>query len=379
MTSIDRPRASVVGAGVGGLASALALSRAGWEVEVLEQTATIGDAGAGIALGPNAVRALLTLGVGQEVLAGAQALQGTALRAPGGRWLSRVTSEPIASPERAPTVGVVRAQLVTALADALGRERIRVGCPVQDPASLEADLVVGADGIHSAVRREWWPATPLRYAGYTAWRALVPGVEAGAGATSADVVATETWGRGERFGIVPVGGGRLYLYATARMPAGTRVEDEVAELRTRFGRWHEPIPQLLEALTGQAVLRHDVHDIGVPAILHRAGTPAVVLVGDSGHAMEPNLGQGAGMALEDAVELAHWLSVEPSREQALARYSHARVPRVLALARRSRQVGHVAQLQHPVLAGVRNAAVALTPARVALSAAARVAAWQPPR
>lgn len=376
MTRTTGRAATIVGAGIGGLATALALGRDGWTTDVRERASSLDPAGTGLVLAPNAVWALRALGVAEQVAEEATVLTGTALRAADGRWLSRVRTADVAARCGAPALGVVRSHLVDVLADAVGHGAVRLGHDVTDPEELDGDLVVGADGIGSVVRRTWWPDRRPRYAGYTAWRALVGGLDAAPGAMPG--LATETWGRGERFGVVPVGRGQVYVYATAAAPPRADLGDDHAELRRRFGRWHDPIPQLLEALADAQVLRHDIHDVDGLGSLHRTGPTAVALVGDAGHAMEPNLGQGAGTALEDAVELAHWLGVEASTDAGLERYSRSRLPRVTSMASRSRQIGRLTLLTNPALVAARNGAVALTPDRLGRSGAVAVADWRPP-
>jgi len=130
---------------------------------------------------------------------------------------------------------------------------------------------------------------------------------------------------------VPLPGDVVYVYATATTVAGDRGLDEPAELRRRFGQWHDPIPTLLADLPPDSVLRHDV--LAVQPSLRRLHHGRVALLGDAGHAMEPNLGQGACLAIEDAVVLAHSLADGVPVSVGVARYSRARVARVARLAR----------------------------------------------
>ncbi len=366
----------MVGGGIAGLATGLALRRAGWDVRVRERTADGAAAGAGLVLWPNAVHCLQVLGVAGAVRERASVLHRSTLRRPSGRLLSSVDARELARRCGQPLLGIARADLGEVLTRALGRDALHLGCEVTDPAGEEADLVVGADGISSLVRRSLWPDGPRPdHRGYTAWRALVPGADLLRG-TGAAEGAGETWGRGERFGVVPVGAAGTYVYATADAPRGARAGDELGELRERFGRWHAPVPALLAAIEPGTVLRHDVHDLPVGATALQRGRTA--LVGDAAHALEPNLGQGACLALEDAVVLAHALDAEGSVPSALLRYERERLPRVTALARRSRHLGHLAQSAHPLLVLARDAAVSATPARLGLRAAGRVAGWRPP-
>lgn len=373
MSTTTTPRAAVVGAGIGGLAAAVALRRAGWDVAVHEQAPGLRAVGAGIALSPNAVHALDALGLHDALREHATTLASSAIRRPDGRMLATLDAAQVTARHGAPVLAVGRAELHTLLAGALPPGVVRCGSPVDDAAALTGthDLVVAADGVRSPTRTRGWPAEPApAYAGYTAWRALVR--------TDVRVTgASETWGRRERFGVVPVGEGRVYLFATATVPAGAAPDGEagLAELRRRFGRWHAPIPALLDAVDPAAVLRHDVHALPrVPATLHRGN---LVLVGDAAHAMEPNVGQGAGAALEDAVALGRSLAQGGTVADALARWEAARRPRAARLLAMSARLGRLTQHTGPVVGALRDAAVSLTPAAVALRGTDRTMGWRP--
>ncbi len=375
MTSSGTRSAAVVGAGIAGLATAVALRRTGWSVTVHEQAATLRALGAGLVLAPNAVHALDALGLGDAVRERAVPLAGSALRRPDGRPLSRLDAARLADRHAASVLAIGRATLHGLLADALEPGVVRCGAAVADVAALagQHDVVVAADGMRSRARTAGWPdAPPPTYAGYTAWRALVR--------TDVPVTeASETWGHRERFGVVPVGAGLVYVFATATVPADGHAVDaatELAELRRRFGGWHAPVPALLDAVDPAAVLRHDVHALAaVPTTFHRGTT---VLVGDAAHALEPNLGQGAGLALEDAVVLAHLLADGAPVEPALARFTAVRGPRAARLHAMSAALGRLTQQTRPVVASVRDAAVRLTPPALALRASDRTMGWRPP-
>ncbi|KIF07769.1 monooxygenase, partial [Streptomyces sp. RSD-27] len=146
-------------------------------------------------------------------------------------------------------------------------------------------------GIHSPLRRRHFPHHPgLRHAGETAWRTVLP-----AAAVPPGTGAAETWGRGERFGTVPLADGRLYAYATAVAPEGYRPADVRAELLRRFGTWHLPLPALLERIDPARVLQHDLYDLAAP--LPRLHDGRTAWIGDAAHAMTPNLGQGGCQAV----------------------------------------------------------------------------------
>ena len=185
-----------------------------------------------------------------------------------------------------------------------------------------------------------------------------------------------SWGRGTEFGVMPLVDGRTYWYAAANADEAQRNPDELEELRRRFGTWHEPIPAVLAHTPPQAVLRHDIYRLPE---LDRYYRGSVVLLGDAAHAMTPNLGQGGGQALEDAIVLAAAVSRTRDVPTALADYDDQRRGRTQAMSRAAtRQLRFGQQLHAPVAVAVRNTAVALTPDRVALLAIARYGKWLPP-
>ncbi|MFI7222775.1 FAD-dependent monooxygenase [Nonomuraea angiospora] len=350
-------KAIIVGGGIGGLAAAVAFQRRGWEVEVLERAPEFTEVGAGLAIQPNGLRALDALGLGDSLRAGGLADPPAGVRSTSGGWLIRNDIDDLKR-RFGQWVTVHRADLIDLLRSAVPVQALRPGTQVRrvrpDGTVLHgggtstADLVVGADGLHSVTRRSLWPHAPgPRYVGYTTWRLIAPPqpIEGSA----------ETWGRGERFGHLPMPDGRVYCYLMANAPAASQAG--LAELRERFARWHDPIPALLASAREDTVLQHDTYEL--PNLRTYVRGKAAVL-GDAAHAMTPNLGQGACQALEDAVALAHavdTLGMSPG----LAAYDRARRPRTQLIVRRSRQVGAFAHWTSPSLTALRDVAIPLLP------------------
>ncbi|MFB7618044.1 FAD-dependent monooxygenase [Kitasatospora sp. NPDC056181] len=395
--------AVVVGGGIGGLAAAIGLRLAGWEVTVVERAPVLDDAGAGISLAANGLRALAALGVGEAVEMASRRQYTGGTRTPDGRRLARMDGRALERELGAPIIGIPRADLHRILREALPPESLVIGAEVTavetepdttaGPAdarrpsrvrvrygdtAVDADLVVAADGIGSRLRRHLFPGHPgPAYSGSTVLRAITAQpVEGPAGEPIADFELT--WGHGAEFGHIAFPDGRAEWHAVLNAPAGVRYPNPLAELRRRFADWHEPIPALLAATRPEAVLHHDINELSTPLPSYTAGR--VALLGDAAHAMTPHLGQGACQALEDAVTLASALGSEPTVEAALTRYDTERRPRSQTVARDARRAGRMGQqLAHPLAVAARNTAIRLAPSGAMIRTVLRHADWTAPR
>ncbi|MER7076852.1 2-polyprenyl-6-methoxyphenol hydroxylase [Saccharopolyspora kobensis] len=347
-------KVAVVGGGIGGLAAAVAFHQRGWQVEVLERAPEFTEIGAGLSIQPNGLRALQELGLGDRVRSAGLADPLAGIRRANGNWLIRNDVDDLKR-RFGRWATVHRADLIDLLLSALPARALRPGTEVSQVrpdgtvrhgGTTTADLVVGADGVHSATRRSLWPDIPgPRYVGYTTWRLIAPAHPV--------TESAETWGSGERFGYVPMPDGRVYCYLMANAPTGTRIGLDV--LRERFADWHDPIPALLNS--AHEVSQHDTYEL---PRLRTFTSGKVALLGDAAHAMTPNLGQGACQALEDAVTLAAAVD-ELGVRAGLAEYDRTRRPRTQQIARRSRQVAAPAHWTSPPLTALRNAALPRLP------------------
>lgn len=385
-------RVVIVGAGIGGTAAAAALARAGWSVRLLEGAADFSEVGAGLSVSPNAAHVLRWLGLARPMLDRSRG-QGFGVRTRRGRWLVRMSHDDLAARFGYPILAMHRADLhrmlLDAAADADVRASHRVDAVRPDPAggaqvdvttaegthTEHADLVVAADGVHSRLRSALYPGHPgATHAGYVTWRGIAP-----AGhwpELTADPIWTDSWGRGTRFGSALLADGRVFWYVSASGPRGAFAEDAEEQVAARVAGWHAPVDALLRAACGQGMLRGDVWYVGSPVPSFVAGP--LVLLGDSAHAVTPDIGQGAGLAMEDAVELATALGAHRDVAAALAAYDARRRPRtqkLAALSGRSAALG--ISTSRPVTA-LRDLALAAIPSRAYMEAGADALGWRPP-
>ena len=344
--------ATVVGAGVVGLAMARGLERQGCDVTVLERSAAPRQDGAGLTLWPNALRALDTIAAGNEVRAiGEPVRQAMVLRDDGKRLAELPISE--LSRRHGPLFAVHRRVLTHKLAEGL-RHPVRYGVDVTvhhgevraEGQSLATQLVVGADGIDSTVRASFLDGVRTRPSGQFAAR----GVARTSAATP--VMIRESWGRGLRFGMVGLQHGLTYWFAAAMTRAA------VEDLDATFAGWHAPIADVLAA--PQVGHTPVLPLMDLPKLRTWHDGRSTVLVGDAAHAMTPNLGQGTAQGLQDVEVLLEELGRRPV-PQALAVYERRRKRRAERMVARSRLVGVVAQGANPVIAGLRDVLAPLAP------------------
>ncbi len=357
--------ALVVGGGIGGLAAGIALRRVGIDVTVLEQAGELEAVGAGLGLAANAVQALERLGVADSVRARGERAEKLVARRPSGK---SVIELPLAGREM---LGVHRADLQEALAGALGDRLLlgaactgfrddggRVTVTVGDGDELQGDVVVGADGLRSKTRAWLLQDGPPTYAGYTGWRAVTELDD-----RSLRGLMSETWGRGVRFGLIPIGWGRLYWFISesAPEPEAPLVPGDKDRLARLVSGWHAPIEAAIDSTAADTISGTGIY-ARPPA--RTWGRGRVTLLGDAAHPMTPDLSQGAAQALEDAVVLAASLRDADEPVAGLRAYEATRQGRTAAIVKRSRAAGRLAQSSGRLVAAVRDLVMGALPNRL---------------
>ncbi|MEV7627385.1 NAD(P)/FAD-dependent oxidoreductase [Actinoplanes sp. NPDC089786] len=389
--------AVVVGAGMAGLAASGALARAGWRVTLLERGERVAASPTALVLWPNGLRALSALDPDGGWSAIAAPLPDGGVRRPDGQWL--VSPRPRTASGYGPAVAHLE-DLYDALVAGLGGDvEIRTGVaisvvrcgPGRRPAvgdgrtEYEADLIVAADGIDSAVRRALAPEAAAVGSGFAAWQAVIPAFRA------PDLTGDggETLGAGYRFVAIPLGeraAGRGGVYWVATAAGAARPESpatQLALLRRWFAGWHAPVGELLAATRPEDLVPQEVRELrplprayGFPS-----GPGGVVLLGDAAHAMPHHLGQGACLAFEDAATLRSLVAGAapgPELTAAVEAYSRARRPRTNSVVRQTRRMSAVVQARGRLALRARDAALNSLRPRLLGHSHGPAADWVPP-
>ncbi|WP_429845111.1 FAD-dependent monooxygenase [Brevibacillus sp. FIR094] len=372
----NEKHALIIGAGLSGLASALALKQKGWQVTLYEQAKEHKGIGAGIVLAANAMKALDKLGVGQEVRELGAAVRSARIRDWKGNLLVELPVAEQAERYGADSYLIHRADLQQALLAKISthelvlgkqfvsfsQEEERVQAAFADGSSTPGAILIGADGIHSHVRKRLFGEESMRYSGYTAIRGIATyqdpryPLESGGG--------FEAWGRGIRFGFSHIGNNRIHWFAAINAPEGEKDGPlgRKRETLRRLDGWYEPVRAVIEATEDTAILRHDIYD---RTPLRRWSEGRVTLVGDAAHPMLPNLGQGAGQGMEDALVLARCLAeANTDSAHALCMYEEKRKERANAIVKGSRLMGAVTQWENPLAIAARHFLLKTIPARI---------------
>lgn len=372
---------AIIGGGIAGLTTALALrqlDRAAKDrirVSVFESSPDLKPVGAGIALAANAVRAFDRLGLREPVLAFGNPFDSFAILDKTGRVITETHHLAAVEKYRVPgSFSIHRADLQRVLLEQLTDVPLHLGHRCTDFTETNAgvtlrfqngtsetfDAVIAADGIHSIFRETLLPHSSPRFAGYTCWRGVTDQRPAGLNPRR----ATETWAPDGRFGIVPLAGGRVYWFACLNAPQAQDARFRAftkADLQQTFAKLHAPVAELIGSTAPEALFWNDIIDVKPVRNFHFG---RVLLLGDAAHAMTPNLGQGACQGIEDAVVLQHCLRQHGGNWTTACRdFEARRLPRTTAMVNRSFALGKIAQVSTPWLAGLRNAALRLVPAR----------------
>ena len=357
---------SIIGGGIGGLTAAIALNKSGFTCEVYERSPAFKEVGAAISIWPNALRVFRQLNMLQDVLERSGEIKDAYIKTSKGRILTHTRPA-----YELPAVCIHRADLLNALLKQLPEQCLHAGHELQEFTSdynggvnlkftngknASCDLLIGADGINSVVRQEIIGDGAPVFRGYNIWRGIAElPLDQGYG--------SETLGRGNRVGIVPIRNGLFGWWATANETLGRpdELEGTVNKLKRIFGNWHYPIPQLFDATPH--IIKNSLAD-RIPTKGWSKGN--AVLIGDAAHPTTPNLGQGACMAIEGAFLLSKCLQKYGISKEALQTYEKLHFPRTEEITKSSLLLGQLGQWQNPLATSFRNMFFYLQPEKASL-------------
>lgn len=369
-------KAIIIGAGIGGLTTALFLQKQGWEVVIYEKKKELSEFGAGIVLAANAMHILTELGLAEQVRVAGAKVGMAEIRSWDGKPITSVPVSKQAAQYGTYSYLIHRAKLQMILFRQLNeRTTVYMNKKLitfeQDPHQVvvhfddgtedTGHILIGADGIHSRVAHLLFSLDQLRYSGFRAFRGITTFLdqryipEIGGG--------FEAWGRGRRFGFSQIGEGQVFWFAAINAAPGIGVDRKKDYVLKQFEGWHNPIEQAIQSTDEGSILTHDIHD---RKQLERWSRGRVTLLGDAAHPMLPNLGQGGAQAMEDALVLARFLegiSIFSLSSVAAAFHSYEsnRKPRINQVVRQSRRMARIVQMSNPAAIMLRNQVLRFLP------------------
>lgn len=349
----------VIGGGIGGAATALALHCKGFESVVYERVKELKEVGAGIALWANATHVLKNLGLLESALHIGVLISNYQFNSQSGKELVNVRVDGF----ELPAIGIHRADLQQLLISKLPQKQLilgetferlqlnenKVSARFASGLTIEGDALIGADGLKSRVRTELFVEQQPIYRNYTTWRGLTLHVPN----TYQPGYIREFLGRGKGFGFMMVGKNRMYWYAAALAPENQpdAAVGRKKELENMFQDWFPSISELIAATDEADIIKTNLYD-RVPALPWSKQN--VTLLGDAAHPTLPTLGQGACMALEDALVITNCLLEYSEPAVAFCKYESLRFPRTKSIVKQSLRSAQMGKLQHPIQVALRE-------------------------
>jgi FAD-dependent urate hydroxylase len=340
---------AIIGAGMGGLTTGIALKKFGHRVTIYEQTEHILPVGAAISLWSNGVKCLNYLGLTHQVARlGGQMDHLAYVDGLTGDVMTQFSLYPLIEEVGQRPYPVSRAELQNMLMDEFGRQDIKLGKKMlslaehndmvtvrfADGTEIQTELLVGADGTHSLTRAYvLGDQVERRYAGYVNWNGLVE--------ISSDLAPADQWttfvGEGKRASLMPVSDNRFYFFFDVPLPVGLENDRNQykKKLKEYFQNWCAPVQSLIDAMNEQQTNRVEIHDIEPFTDFYKG---RVVIVGDAAHSTTPDIGQGGCQAMEDAIYLARALQINTlGLQDSLRRYQNKRNERTGEMVLRARK------------------------------------------
>ena len=366
----------IIGAGIGGLTTAIALQQRGIAYEIYDAAQGNLAVGAGIMLGANAMRVYDRLGIAGELRKRAVLADNIYIRNCRGEILQEINNAEVEQKYGTGTYALHRASLQEVLLEhcaetvqynkrcaSISEDSKGITVHFADGSKTQGTLVIGADGIRSVVREQYVVKARYRYSGQTCWRAIIP-VDLPAAETGE---ASEVWskkGDGLRAMYTQVGPQQVYFWATKAMPAGTTMtpEGSLQYIREQLADYPGYMQTILQQLRPAYLIQNDLFDLEPLNTWHRG---RAVLLGDAAHATTPNVGQGAGLSIEDAWILAQCLAAGENYKQAFETYQQRRMKRAKKIVQLSWHIAKLTNWKGRFLTGLRDGLMKSMPKKMA--------------
>lgn len=368
----------IIGGGIGGLCTAIALKQAGIDFEIYEAATELKPIGAGIVMASNAMQVFQKMGIEQKIIAAGYEIENAIGVDQSFKTITNLSvKEKVTKKYGIGSYAIHRGILQQILINELHHNKIhlnkrlktlvqtenRVHLKFEDGCTTDADIVIGADGIRSAVRKSIMGEIPLRYSGQTCWRGISKL------SLSAEMKSNsyEIWGNegGSRFGMVPISDNEVYFFATFQTEAGGK--DEVGKVKRKllsiYSKFGDVPKQIIEARLEENIIRSDIYDFKP---ISQWWKGRVVLIGDAAHATTPNLGQGGCQAVEDAYVLAQCLKENSIPENAFKQFQNIRFEKAAHVVNLSWTLGSLTNIKNPFLQSMRNGLMRMIPESVSI-------------
>lgn len=364
----------IIGAGIAGLTFASHLEQQDLKYQLFEQAPSFKTVGAGILLANNAMQVFQRLGLAEQLIQKGRKISYLNLVDENLKLLSSVSLADFEAKYGVSNIAIHRADLQHILLNSISSDRIFLEHTLEnlDDSSLEFkenvkipyDVVVGADGIKSNVRRSLFGEMPIEYAGQICWRGLVnfqlP--------EQFQYQFNESWGAGSRFGFAQINTEQVYWFALCNYQNSVS-EWDGENWRESFSKFNPLVQELLASTPDDSIHMAPISQLPLLKTWHKN---SVCLIGDACHAMTPNMGQGAGQGIEDAFVLSHCLQKYESVEDGFAQYQILRFQKVKSIVNNSWQIGKIAQLNSSIGRMIRNLALKITPKSISQNQIAKV-------
>ncbi len=351
------------------MTTAIALIQKGFEIEIFESAPAFKKAGSGINLAINTMQVYNQLGIADEIYTHANHTTSMNARKKDFSFLTQTRLDKFEKEYGVKTVAIHRSALHDILLNNIGKTKIhlnkklksleqkanKVYLNFEDGSTFESDIVIGADGIHSAVRKSLFTDTQLRDAAQVCWR----GISDAQIAKQHLKELNEVWGRGNRFGFVHIQKDKVYWFALKSKKDFTRKNEDLLEI---FNDYHPTVLKIIKETPKEAIIFNEIWDLKPIDTWHKGN---VCLVGDAAHATTPNLGQGAVQAIESAMALSICLKDEEDIQKAFENYQGIRKKKANQVVKISWFIGKIAQSNSRIICGLRNVLSKITPASIA--------------